>query len=178
MFQMTIRQLLRTSLTLSPEIYGTARAHANVIRKNAAINELSHDAIQMALLLAPPIVYRGSDGAHYCAANLRSLHLAQRLPENTKIAVLVVPQDELAPLSVMSAQLELIGTLCAGLDERFLPGALRMLWEALPSSAARRELSEDFVSKTRFAEVTGTNRRDFSRRTKPFRSEFRAWMER
>lgn len=177
MTPIAIRRLPHRSIHVSPEISDTVKAHSSVIRKNTAVNEFTELAVSLAVLLAPPIVYTDQGDIHYCVANLRSLHLAQRLPERTKIPVVVISKEDLLPMNVRAAQMELVGALCAGLDERFSSGGLRLLWESIQTAEARRELSVDFVSKVRFGEVTNTNRRDFSRKTKRFRSEFLARAE-
>lgn len=157
------------------EIHPDARILADIQNavqaKNRALRKISALGVELAIYGAIPIaVERG--GKTYCFANLDTLKLANRLPAQTDIPVLVVDPVPPRVAGKFSAQLALLNALARGLDERFASGSLRQLRACAAEHGALESLSPEFGTISSFARVTETNRRDFSRKQKAFQSEF------
>lgn len=154
---------IKISDNITPQIKRLLMAYPAMLRDAGS---LTLEAIQMAAMQAPPIVYEKKDSSgtkkYYCIGNLRTVLLAKSTGKNISIRSTIVESPQKNHVDSMAMSLFLSEESCfivnPDLRTRFLLNFYQ-LWSDRNISIAMTDISPDFRSKKAFLEAFGINRR-------------------
>lgn len=126
---------------------------------------LTDEAIKLTLLQTPPIVYEKSEAdgkKHYmCVANFRSLDLAKRLTDSTKIGVNIIAPPLNSHIGTLSLLLNFSCDIATAVDpekaSQYLSELRDHIKKHVPQSI--EAVSPNFKYKKSFLEALGIDRR-------------------
>lgn len=164
-----------SDIQVAESVKGVAEALANIQERRLDAMEFSDQAIDLAITLSPLIGMELANGKYHIIGGLRSLYLVKQLDGSRKVPIIVLPEESIASPKIFAAQSALVDVVMGFVHRQTASRTIPLLWHELEDRENRTQLSPRFASKSGVAEAIGINRREFSKKPKPFRSEFLAF---
>lgn len=149
---------------LTPQVKRVLMAYPAMLRDAGS---LTLEAIKMAAMQAPPVVYEKKDSSgtkkYYCIGNLRTVLLAKSTGKNISIRSTIVESPQKNHVDSMAMSLLLSEESCFIVNPEFSTRFLLniyQLWSDRKLPIAMTAISSSFKSKKAFLEAFGINRRN------------------